>query len=216
MTDFSARRTIMVDSQIRPSDVTKYAIIDAMLNVPREVYVPENLREAAYLGENLPLAQGRVLLDPRSFAKLVDALDIQPDELVLDIGTALGYSSAVLARLADAVIAVEEPELAAEAENRLIQSGVDNAVVVAGPLTEGAAKHGPYDVIMIQGAVEQVPQSLTDQLKEGGRIAALFMERNLGVARIGYRVDGEINWRPVFNASAPVMPGFAVARNFAL
>ncbi|MDB6453546.1 protein-L-isoaspartate O-methyltransferase family protein [Falsirhodobacter sp. 20TX0035] len=215
MPDFAARRTVMVDSQIRPSDVTKYSIIDAMLNVPRERFVPDGLQEVAYLGENIPLSRGRVLLDPRCFAKLLDALDIQPNEVALDVGAGLGYSTAVIARLAEAVIAVED-DLAPEAERRLSELGVDNAVVVSGAPAEGARRHGPYDVILVEGGVEQVPTTLTDQLKDGGRIGALFMEGNLGVARIGYRAEGVISWRPIFNASAPVMPGFTTVRQFAL
>ncbi|WP_435168293.1 protein-L-isoaspartate O-methyltransferase family protein [Falsirhodobacter sp. 1013] len=215
MPDFAARRTVMVDSQIRPSDVTKYSIIDAMLNVPRECFVPDGREEVAYLGENIPLSRGRVLLDPRCFAKLLDALDVQPNEVALDVGAGLGYSTAVLARLAEAVIAVED-EFAAEAERRLSDMGVDNAVVISGTPAEGARRHGPYDVILVEGGVEQVPSALTDQLKDGGRIGALFMEGNLGVARIGYRAEGVISWRPIFNASAPVMPGFATVRQFAL
>lgn len=215
MPDFAARRTVMVDSQIRPSDVTKYSIIDAMLNVPRERFVPKGREEVAYLGENIPLSRGRVLLDPRCFSKLLDALDVQPNEVALDVGAGLGYSTAVLARLADTVIAVED-EFAAEAERRLSELGVDNAVVVSGVPADGAQRHGPYDVILVEGGVEQVPAALTDQLKDGGRIGALFMEGNLGVARIGYRAEGVISWRPIFNASAPVMPGFATVRQFAL
>jgi len=216
MPDFSARRTVMVDTQIRPSDVTKYSIIDAMLTVPRERFVPVSLREAAYTGENLALAPGRIVLDPRTFAKMLDALDIQSHELALDVGTGLGYSAAVLARLADAVIALEDTSLHADAERLLAEVDVDNAVVVSGPLTAGAAKHGPYDVILIEGGVGEVPAALTDQLKDGGRIAALFMEGNLGVIRIGYRAEGVISWRPIFNASAPVIPGFETKRVFAL
>lgn len=215
MTDFSARRVMMVDTQVRPSDVTKFPIIDAMLSVPREAFVPRDKREAAYMGENLVLQQGRVVLEPRTLAKLLDALDIQPDEMVLDLGCGLGYSAAVLARLADAVVAVEEDEaMAAEAQHRLSQASVDNAAVIVGPLAAGAAKHGPYDVITVQGGVEVIPPALLAQLKDGGRIAAVFMEGALGVARVGYKSDGKVSWRFVFNASAPVLPGFALSGGF--
>ena len=118
MPDFAARRTMMVDTQVRPNDVTKFPIIEAMLAVPREAYVPDARREAAYVGENLDLGQGRWLLEPRNFAKMLDALDIQPGDLVLDIGAGMGYSSAVLARMAKAVVALEEGTLAASAEDR--------------------------------------------------------------------------------------------------
>jgi len=210
MTEFAARRTIMVDTQVRPSDVTKFPIIEAMLTVPREVYLPGEKREAAYVGENVQIGDGRVVLEPRTLAKLLDALDIQPGEMVLDLGCGLGYSTAVIARLAEAVIAVEEDEaLAKEAQHTLSAEGVDNAAVIVGPLAGGAAKHGPYDVITIQGAVEVVPPALLAQLKEGGRIGCLFMEGALGMARIGYKTDGVVNWRFAFNAAAPVLPGFA-------
>lgn len=217
MTEFSARRVMMVDTQVRPSDVTKFPIIEAMLAVPREVYVPSALREAAYMGENIELAPNRVVLEARSMAKLLDALDVRPDEMVLDIGCGLGYSTAIVARLAEAVIAVEEDEtLAASAERTLAAQGVDNAAVISGPLAAGAAKHAPYDVIILQGAAQTVPQAILDQLKEGGRIGALFMEGALGVARVGYKTNGQINWRFAFNASAPVLPGFTAARSFVL
>jgi protein-L-isoaspartate(D-aspartate) O-methyltransferase len=217
MTDFATRRTMMVDSQVRPSDVTKYPIIAAMLSVPREAFVPAQMREAAYAGEHVALGGGRVVLDPRTLAKLLDSLDIQGTETVLDVGCGLGYSSAVIARMAEAVVAVEEDEtLAAEAQRALSAEGVDNAAVSQGKLASGAPKAGPYDVIVLQGAAEVVPDALLDQLKEGGRIGALFMEGNLGVARVGYKIDGRITWRQVFNAAAPVLPGFEMRRAFAL
>lgn len=199
----------MVDTQIRPADVTRFPIIDAFLRTPRERFVPDALREAAYVGENLPLGEGRVMLDPRSQAKMIEALAPQPTDLALDVGCATGYTAALLARLSEAVVALEEdPDLAAEAQAALAEIGVDNAVVVEGPLAEGAPQHGPYDVIAIQGAVETVPEALTDQLKEGGRIAALFMEDRLGVARLGSKWDGAVTWRYAFNAAAPVLSGF--------
>jgi protein-L-isoaspartate(D-aspartate) O-methyltransferase len=217
MSDFALRRVMMVDTQVRPSDVTKFPIIDAMLTVPREVYVPKDRREAAYVGENLTLAPGRVLLEARTLAKLLDALDIQPDEMVLDLAAGLGYSTAVIARLAGTVIAVEEdPGLAAEAQRLLSEEGVDNAFVIPGPLAGGAAKHAPYDVITIQGGVEDLPDTLIAQLKEGGRIAALFMDGAVGAVKIGRKAQGAVSWRPVFNAAAPVLDGFRKARGFAL
>ncbi|MFZ0099206.1 MAG: protein-L-isoaspartate O-methyltransferase [Gemmobacter sp.] len=217
MTDFATRRTMMVDTQVRPSDVTKYPIIAAMLSVPREAFVPAQMREAAYAGEHVTLGGGRVVLDPRTLAKLLDALDIQGTETVLDIGCGLGYSSAIIARMAEAVVAVEEDEtLASEAQRALSAQGVDNAAVSQGKLVGGAPKAGPYDVIVLQGAAEVIPDSLIAQLKEGGRIGALFMEGNLGVARVGYKIDGRITWRQVFNGSAPVLPGFETRKAFAL
>jgi len=217
MSDFAARRVIMVDTQVRPSDVTKFPVIAAMLAVPRELYVPSSRVEAAYVGENLPIAPGRVLLEARTLAKMLDGLNIQPDEMVLDVGCGYGYSTAVIARLAEAVIAVEEDAtMAAEAQAMLSSERVDNAVVIAGPLVAGAAKHGPYDVMTVQGAAELVPDVLLAQLKDGGRIACLFMDGALGVCRIGIKAGGSVTWRDAFHAGAPVLPGFGRKREFAL
>lgn len=217
MTDFAKRRTIMVDSQVRPSDVTKFPIIEAMLSVKREAFVPEAKIESAYVDGNVDLGGGRVVLEPRSFSKLLDALDISPDELVLDLGCGLGYSSAVIARMAQAVVAVEEIEaLATEAETILSTEGVDNVAVLGGVLAAGAPKHGPYDVIVVEGAVEHMPDALLDQLKEGGRIGTIFSEGALGIARVGYKLDGKVTWRFAFNASAPVLAGFEARRAFVL
>lgn len=217
MIDHAASRTVMVDTQVRPSDVTKFPIIDALLSIRREAFVPENKRNVAYAGGDISLGQGRVILEPRSFAKILDALDVQRQDLVLDIGSGLGYSAAVLAHMADAVVAVEEDEdMAREAEENLRQEGVDNAVVEIGPLANGAAKHGPYDIICIQGAVEVVPDSILDQLKEGGRIAAIFSEGTMGEVRIGYKSGDRVSWRMSFNAGAPLLNGFTKERSFAL
>lgn len=217
MTDYAARRTTMVDTQVRPSDVTKFPIIEAMLSIRREEFVPDNRREAAYVGENLDIGAGRVMLEPRTLAKMLDAVDVQRDEMVLDLGCGLGYSSAVVARLAEAVVAVESIEaLASDAQDILSREGADNVILHQGPLAEGAAQHGPYDVIVIQGAVAELPVSILDQLKDGGRIACLFMEGALGVVRIGYKLDGGISWRFAFNASAPVLVGFEKQAAFSL
>ncbi|KIN73258.1 protein-L-isoaspartate O-methyltransferase family protein [Sulfitobacter guttiformis] len=215
MTDFSKRRTMMVDTQVRPSDVTKFPIIDAMLSVAREDFVPATQREAAYVGENLNLGQGRVLLEPRSLAKILDVLAIGGDELVLDVGCAMGYSTAVIARMAQAVVAVEEDEsMAREAQDALVAAGADNAVVHTGALVDGAPQHGPYDVIVLQGGVAEVPASLLEQLKEGGRIAAMFMSGPLGEVRVGHKRAGQVSWRLAFNATAPILPGFDKEKTF--
>ncbi|MFQ1699317.1 protein-L-isoaspartate O-methyltransferase family protein [Loktanella agnita] len=217
MTDYASRRTMMVDTQVRPSDVTSFPIIDAMLSVPRELFVPANLREAAYIGENLNLGGGRVMLEPRTLGKMLTALDIAPTHVALDLGCGLGYSTAILAHLCEFVVGIEDDEARAEeAQSLLSNQGIDNAAVMAGALTEGAEKSGPYDIIIIEGGVEEVPASLTAQLKEGGRIACIFAEGALGVVRVGHKLDDNINWRFAFNASAAVLPGFERKSAFAL
>ncbi|MEL6169917.1 MAG: protein-L-isoaspartate O-methyltransferase [Pseudomonadota bacterium] len=217
MPDYSSLRTQMVDTQVRPSDVTKFPIIEAMLTVPRELFVPDALRATAYAGETLDIAQDRVMLEPRTLAKMLDALDIDPADLVLDVGAGLGYAAAVMARMAVAVVALEDDETkVSDAEAVLAEAGVDNVAVVSGPLEAGAPKHGPYDVITIQGGVETVPAALLDQLKDGGRIGAVFMDGALGTCRIGHKFDGRVTWRYAFNAAAPVLPTFRMTRAFAL
>ena len=217
MSEFARRRTIMVDTQVRPSDVSKFPIIDAMLTVPREIFVPTALQEAAYAGENLEVAKGRTLLDPRTFAKILEVVNIQPTDLVLDVACGLGYSSAVAAHLAEAVIALEDnADLVSDAESALANAGADNVAVVEGPLGEGAAKHGPYDVILIQGGVGAVPDALTEQLKDGGRIAAIFENGRLGTVKVGLKTDGVLTWRYAFNGDAPILAGFEKTTEFAL
>ena len=217
MIDFQQRRTMMVDTQVRPNDVTRYPVIAAMLDVPREEFVPDARRDIAYSGENVDLGHGRVLLEPRTLAKMIDALDVQPTDLVLDVGCGLGYSAAVLGRLAQAVVAVEQDaEMGATAQTRLAASGADNVAVVQAKLTVGAPAQAPYDAILIGGGVEQMPDAIADQLAEGGRIIALWIEGALGTVRLGTRLDGRLAWRFAFHAHAPVLPGFAHQRGFAL
>ncbi|WP_299654652.1 protein-L-isoaspartate O-methyltransferase [uncultured Tateyamaria sp.] len=217
MSDFPTRRTMMVDTQVRPSDVTKFPIIDAMLTIKREDFVPTVQRETAYLGENLEIGAGRVILEPRTLAKMLDALDITPDELVLDVGAGLGYSAAVIAHMAQAVVALEEDEaMSSEAQDALSAAGIDNVITHVEALKDGAAEHGPYDAIVIEGGVTHVPDALIAQLKDGGRIAALFMDGALGEVRIGYKRDGAVSWRRAFNAGAPVLPGFEKQDAFTL
>ncbi len=216
MTDFTTVRTAMVDGQIRPSNVTLYPVLEAMLNVPREDYVPTALREIAYIGDHIPLAKSRVVLDARVMGKMLEALSIQPTELVLDIGAGMGLSTALVAHLAEAVIALEEnEEMAAEAATLLASHDVDNAIVETGALTLGAPQHGPYDVILIEGGVGEVPAALVEQLKTGGRIAAIMMDGALGQCKVGLKSERGIDWRWAFDASAPVLPGFEKQTIFA-
>ena len=217
MTDYVARRTTMVDTQVRPCDVTKFPVIEAMLRVERELFVPRDKRETAYIGENVDLGGSRVVLDPRTLGKMLDFLNIRNDELVLDIGVGLGYSSALISRLSEAVVAVEDdPDRISEAEETLGRVGADNVVLHNGALAEGAAQHGPYDVIILQGAVEHMPDEILGQLKDGGRIACIFNKDALGIVKIGHKLNGKVNWRFAFNAAAPVLTGFERNKAFTL
>ena len=216
MIDFLARRTTMVDTQVRPADVTKFPIIDAMLQVRREMFVPDNLRETTYADAILNLGNGRYILEPRTFAQMLDAVDIQRNELVLDVGCGLGYSAAVIGSFAEAVVALEENEaMVAESEAILAAEGCLNVAVVQGKLTDGAAQHSPFDVIMIEGAVDKIPEGLVTQLVEGGRIVAVFRQKDHGAVRVGYKTDGRMSWRFACNAYAPVLSGFETAHAFA-
>ncbi len=215
MTDFNAERTAMVDCQVRPSDVTKFPIIEAMLTVKRELYVPSAAQSVAYVGEHIPLSANRTLLDPRTFAKMLDAVNVQPNEMVLDVACGMGYSTAVLAHLAEAVVGLEDDAVMVEAATKtLTDQDCNTAVVLHGSLGKGASKHGPYDVIIIEGGVQSIPSALTKQLRDGGRIAAIFTDGKVGQCRIGFKSGNTISWRDDFDATAPVLADFAKVADF--
>jgi len=221
MIDFSRLRQSMVDSQIRPNDVTDLRLIAAMLELPREKFVPPARAELAYLDDDLPVRDAgegrppRYLVEPMVFARLVQALDLGEGDRVLDIGCATGYSTAVLARLAGSIVGLEEDaELAAAARNNLSEAGIRNAEIVVGALNTGAAEKGPFDAILINGAVEVVPEMLFAQLKEGGRLAAVVRTNPPGRATIYVRTAGVVSARPLFDAAVPPLPGFAAPHGF--
>lgn len=216
MTDFQHRRTVMVDSQVRPADVTKFPIIEAMLHVPREDFVPPARREVAYVGENLVIGPGRVLLDPRTLAKFLEALDVRPGERVLDVAAGLGYAAAVLDRMGADVVALEDDAGRARGAAEALAAHGGRARVVERPLAAGAPEFAPFDAILLEGAVEVVPPALADQLAPDGRIGAIFAEGSLGVARVGRKEAGGVHWRYAFNAGAPVLPGFGRRPEFVL
>ncbi len=216
MTDFAAARQAMVDCQVRPSDVTRYAIIEAMLWAPRELFVPKARRDVAYAGAEIEIAPGRALLEPRTLAKMLEAAHIGPHDLVLDLAPGTGYSTAVIARMAEMVVAVEpDPALAETAQSVLAQLEIDNAVVSPGDPAAGDRAHGPYDVIFINGAVEKLPETLGAQLKEGGRLVALFRSAGVGQCRMITRANSTLSGRYLFDADTPLLAQFAAESEFA-
>jgi protein-L-isoaspartate(D-aspartate) O-methyltransferase len=199
----------MVESQVRPSDVTDRRIIRAMSEVAREVFVPANMRAVAYMDDALPVAFAgtrptRLLLAPRTLAKLIQLMQIEADAAVLDVAPATGYSSAVLARMARRVIACEpDAALAAAAKSALETVGATNVVVHHGPAPDGRTHDGPFDAILIGGAVDQVPRGLLDQLKAGGRLVTVLNRKGVVVTRAG----GTYPVREAFDAAAAFVPG---------
>lgn len=218
MTDFAAARLNMVESQVRVNSVTDERLIGAIGAVPRERFVPLSRQGIAYVDEDIRISEGnppRFLMEPRVFAKLAQLAGITADDLVLDIGCGTGYSTAILARLAGTVVALESDEdLAARAGATLSDLGVDNAVVVAGPLTEGYAKQAPYDVIFVNGMVSSVPEALQQQLREDGRLVTVLGDGVSGRARLYMRSGGSFSGRDAFDANIRFLPGFEAAESF--
>jgi protein-L-isoaspartate(D-aspartate) O-methyltransferase len=216
MVDFAQARRTMVDCQIRTSDVTDLRVIAAFLEVARERFVPAARQAIAYLDRDVPVNDaGRALLKPMVLAKLVQAAGIAATDHVLDVGCATGYSSAVLGRLAARVVALEEDAaLGATAGAALAASRAGNVTVVTGALSAGWPGSAPYDAILLQGATEIVPDSLLGQLKEGGRLLAVLGSGPMGKATIWRMAGTRATPQPLFDAAAPLLPGFAKAPAF--
>jgi protein-L-isoaspartate(D-aspartate) O-methyltransferase len=215
MTDFAVARQRMVLSQLHPDRVTDSRVRDAMSAVPRERFVPDALRGVAYLDEDIEIAQGRYLMEPRVFARLLQAAAFDAGDIVLDVGCGTGYSTAVLARLAATVVALEpDDELRARATGNLEALGVDNAVVVNGALPGGYAAEAPYDVILVNGGVERLPGGLVGQLSPGGRLLYVDMSTGVGRATLYRRVDGTGSPRVLFDAQVPMLAAFKSEAGF--
>jgi len=219
--NFAQARQNMVVSQINPQSVTDPALLSALSEIPRERFVPAIQRDIAYMDKEIPLGisatdgRERAMMMPVAFAQLVALAQIKPTDLVLVIGCATGYSAAVIARLADSVVALETNEaLAAQANDTLMDLGIDNAAVVSGPLNEGYKNEAPYDVIFIDGSVSEINDSLIDQLNDGGRLVAIVSENDAGKAHLILKKGNIASDRIDFDANAPKLPGFQKPQSF--
>lgn len=215
MADFATLRRTMVDGQIRTADVTDRPLIQAMLDVPRERFMPPAQAALAYLDLDLPAgAGGRRLLTPMVLAKMLQALDLSEGDRVLDVGCATGYAAAIMARMGATVVALEDESGLAE-QARANLSGLQNVTMAAGKLAEGHASGAPYHVILVEGAIDLEPEKLCQQLSDGGRLICIRGSGPAAKATL-YRRDGtDITLRTVFDAAGPALPGFAKPAAFA-
>ena len=216
MTDYATARRNMIECQLRPNGVTDGRVLRAISETPRELFVPASKRPVAYVDEDIEIGHGRCLMEPMAFARMVAHAAIRPSDIVLDIGCGTGYSTAVLSRLADTVVAVEEvPGLAAEANDTMTELAISNAVVVTGPLAAGWAGEAPYDAILIGGAVEEILQPIVDQLGEGGRLVAVVRPGNgPGRMTLLLKTGGAISRSELHDASIPLLDAFRRAPGF--
>lgn len=213
--DFTAARTALIDSQVRPNDVTDRRLIGAMAAVPRELFVPSSRTAAAYADMAVETVPGRWLMTARDFSKLVTIAGVRPEDRVLDIAPGTGYSSAVLVRLAASVVALEQDAAAVSVlKDGLAAAGVSGVETMSGALKAGAPGKGPFDVIFVNGAVEDVPAAWLSQLAEGGRLAVAVSEGGVCRARIYTASGGKTAWRTPFDAPVPALPGFERAPEF--
>lgn len=216
MADFGRARRAMVDGQLRTGGITDWRILAAMDEVPRERFLPEALRPLAYLDDALAVSPSRFIPAPARFARLVQLAEVGSEDRVLDIACGSGYSAAVLARLAKAATGLEDdPALVARAEETFEELGIGNARAVAGALTEGVPAAAAFDVIVIEGAVEQVPEALFNQLAEGGRLVAVHGHGNAASAHLYLKSGKAVLPRIAFNVSLPVLEAFSRPPAFA-
>jgi protein-L-isoaspartate(D-aspartate) O-methyltransferase len=217
MTDFAAARRNMVEGQVRTADVTDLRVLSAMLEVPREQFVAPARAGLAYLDLDVAVGAGassRRLIKPMVLAKLIQAADLTAVDRVLDVGCVTGYAAAVLARIAGEVFALEQDAALAQAA-RAALSALPNVGVVEGALTEGWPQAAPFDAILLEGATEFAPEPLLRQLKDGGRLVCVLGAGPGAKAMLYRRSGGGIGGRPLFDAMAPLLPGFVKPPEFA-
>jgi protein-L-isoaspartate(D-aspartate) O-methyltransferase len=217
MSEYETARLAMVNSQIRPNDVTDHRIQDAMADIPRERFLPKSQSAKAYADIEAKVAEGRYMLTPRDLAKLIQAADIRRSDVVLDVACGRGYSTAVLSRMAETVVGLEQKDLglAEKATDALNAIEADNAVIVEGDLSKGVPGQGPFNVIIVNGAVAEPAQAWLDQLAVGGRLAVIVRDGSVGQARIYTKAQNSVGDRSVFDTTAPYLPGFEPVAKFA-
>jgi protein-L-isoaspartate(D-aspartate) O-methyltransferase len=218
MTDFTLARRNMIDGQLRPNRVNNAQLLAAIADLPRERFLPAGLRSVAYADEDVPLGNGRYLMEPMVLARLIQTLQPQPEDKALVVASGAGYGTALLARLVKSVVAVEaDAKLAGSAEQTIKVLGIANVHHVTGKMEVGHAGEGPYDVILIEGAVQHVPAAIVAQLAEGGRLGTVIAAASagvLGVAQLVVKEGGVASGRPIFDAGTPALPGFATPPRF--
>ncbi|TAJ88546.1 MAG: protein-L-isoaspartate O-methyltransferase [Reyranella sp.] len=218
MTDFALARRNMVEGQLRPNRVNDAGLLAALGELPRERFLPEGLRSVAYADDDVPLGGGRFMMEPMVLARLIQVLQPQAEDKAMVVAAGRGYGAAILARLAKSVVAVEADAGLAEAARHVLRDlGVTGVQQVVGDAEQGAAASGPYDIILIEGAVHEVPKAIADQLAESGRLATVVADPSgaLGVAHLFVKQGGVVSGRPLFDAGTPPLPGFARPVRFA-
>lgn len=221
METFARARHNMVESQIRTNKVTDELLLAALADIPRERFVPAAQEGIAYVDEDIPIGNGRYLMEPMVLARLLQEAEVGLEDIALDVGAGAGYGAAVLARLAGTVVALENDEdLVLAAAKNFHDLGIDNAVCVQGELRLGHAKQGPYNVILLSGMVPEVPEALFDQLAEGGRLVGVVggddgpAGQGMGRAMLYRKSGGVVSGRVLFDAATPMLPGFAREESF--